>query len=88
MLSIELSDRDAKWREGIHEILGHFRFMPRKTVDKGFYLDTMSALLVDERNRELAGQVLRWIMLDLRYAQDIGVYSQDTIRNGTSSSPI
>ncbi|PIL23266.1 hypothetical protein GSI_14576 [Ganoderma sinense ZZ0214-1] len=86
MLSIELADRDARWREGVREILGHFRFMPRKTVDKGVYLDTLSAVLVDEHDRELASQVLKWIMLDLRYAQDISVYSQDTIRNVMSIS--
>lgn len=88
MLSVELADRDTKWREGVEAILGHFRFMPRKTVDKRVYLDTLSALLVDEHDHELVRQVLRWIMLDLRYAQDISVYSQDTICNGTSYLPL
>ncbi len=86
MLSIELVDRDVKWREGVQEILAHVRFMPRKTVDKRVYLDTLSALLVDERERELVRQVLKWIMLDLRYAQDISVYSHDTIRNGARTT--
>ncbi|KAI1782980.1 hypothetical protein LXA43DRAFT_1136078 [Ganoderma leucocontextum] len=86
MLSVELGDRDAKWREGVQAILGHLRFMPRKTVDKGVYLDTLSALLVDERDRELVRQVLKWILLDLRYAQDVSVYSPDTIRNMLSIS--